>query len=112
MMSDDELKRIKTENEQRKEYRRDMAPGKWDYDSMGFIDNGHRPRQTRTAVLVRTRDWFDRIAMGEGIVDFSKTATLQIMGAGQYIAEVCSTTPETDIELLLAEVRRLRAAKT
>ena len=82
---------------------------------MGFVHNelGMRPAGTparrvlKAGLLIRDSDWFDAIDMDANL---GKTDSAVGINLGQYVALVLDHDIERDIDVLLAEVRRLRAA--
>jgi len=106
-LSDADLDSIERQNEARLVWRRGLTSGTWEYDSLGFIDTVNQPVRKRMGVLVRRREWFEGVDMDAKL----KRADNQAAFDGQYIAAVCTDNPEHDITRLIAEIRRLKAAR-
>ena len=64
-------------------------------------------RVLRAGLLVRSSDWFKAIDMDANL---GKTDSAVGIDLGQYVALTLEHDVESDIDVLLAEVRRLRAA--
>ena len=115
MLSEQQIGEIETRKRERQEYHRHIPTGPYCYDSMGFVHNelGMRPPDTprrrvlKAGILVRGSDWFDAIDMDANL---SKTDSAVGTDLGQYVALTLDHDVERDIDVLLAEVRRLRAA--
>ena len=115
MLSDEQIDKIEARHKERKEHHNHIPTGPYFYDSVGFVHNelfmrpaGTLARRVRKAgLLVRGSDWFKAIDMDAnlGEADFAVGADL-----GQYVALTLDHDVERDIDVLLAEVRRLRAA--
>ena len=80
---------------------------------MGFVHNELTKRLTdparrvlKAGLLVRGSDWFDAINMDANLGDTDSTVGADL---GQYVALTLDHDVERDIDVLLAEVRRLRA---
>ena len=78
---------------------------------MGFVYNEVRMRPGRrvqkAGLLVRSSDWFDAIDMDANLRKADAAVGVDL---GQYVALTLDHDVERDIDVLLAEVRRLRAA--
>ena len=115
MLSDEQIDEIEARHKERKEYHSHIPTGPYLYDSLGFVYNDvlERPAGTparrvlKAGLLVRSSDWFNTIDM-----DANLGKTDRAVGAdlGQYVALNLDHDVERDINVLLAEVRRLRAA--
>ena len=115
MLSADEIDKIEEKHQKRKEYHSHIPIGPYFYDSLGFVHNEvlMRPAGTparrilKAGLLVRSSDWFKAIDMDENL---EKTDLAVGDDLGQYVALTLDHDVERDIDVLLAEVRRLRAA--
>ena len=115
MLSDEQIDKIEERHKERKEYHGHIPTGPYFYDPMGFVHNevGMRPAGTparrvlRAGLLARSSDWFKAIDMDANL---SKTDSAVGSDLGQYVALTLDHDVESDIDVLLAEVRRLRAA--
>ena len=112
VLTDKQIDEIEARRTKRKAFHDLIPTGPYFYDSMGFVHNEirYRPegmpkrRVLRAGLLARSAEWFDDVDM-----DAKTTRADSEVGTslGQYVALVLSDV-ESDIELLLAEVRRLR----
>lgn len=107
-LSDEQLDAIEETNKQRRTLKEAASPGPWEYDSFGFVHQAQRvPISKRLGILVRPMTWFR--ALGHRIdEEFSQTKFIQAYYDADYIAQARTDGAEDDIDLLLAEVRRLR----
>ena len=119
MLTDKQIDEIEARRKKRMAFHDRIPTGPYFYDSMGFVSNEirNRPdgtpkrRVLRAGLLARSAEWFDGIDMDAKTAEAdSKVGT----SLGQYVALVLShdleSGVESDIEMLLAEVRRLRTA--
>ena len=114
-LSDEQLDDIETRRRERKAHHGDIPTGPYFYDSIGFVHNELAMRPTRTpkrrvlkaGLLIRGSDWFRAIDMDANLDKVDSTVGSHL---GQYVTLVLDHDVERDIDALLAEVRRLRAA--
>ena len=115
VLSDEQIDEIEARRKERKGHYNNIPTGPYFYDSMGFVHNelSMRPAGTparrvlKAGLLIRDSDWFDAIDMDANL---GKTDSAVGINLGQYVALVLDHDIERDIDVLLAEVRRLRAA--
>ena len=111
MLRDEQIDEIEKKHKERKEYHSHIPTGPYFYDSMGFVYNEVRMRPGRrvqkAGLLVRSSNWFDAIDMDANLRKADAAVGVDL---GQYVALTLDHDVERDIDVLLAEVRRLRAA--
>ena len=115
MLSDEQIDEVDARHKERKEYHSHIPTGPYFYDSMGFVHNevGMRPAGTparrvlKAGILMRGSDWFKAIDMDANLGKADSSVGVDL---GQYVALTLDHDVERDIDVLLAEVRRLRAA--
>ena len=115
MLNDKQIDEIEARHKERKEYHSHIPTGPYFYDSMGFVHNevGMRPAGTtarrvlKAGILMRGSDWFKAIDMDANL---GKADSAVGVDLGQYVALTLDHDVERDINVLLAEVRHLRAA--
>jgi hypothetical protein len=122
MLSDEQLADIEERQKERREYRSELPPGRWRYESFAFLENCSDfdmglfvGLADLVCILVRRRAWIDGLlkACGEDILDAGTVVRgdekdLQPALVGRYIVTLMDGSVENDINLLLDEVRRLR----
>ena len=114
MLSDEQIDEIEKKHKERSEYHSHIPTGPYFYDAMGYVHNEvhMRPagiparRVLKTGLLVRSSDWFKAIDMDANL---RKTDSAVGSDLGQYVALTLDHDVERDIDVLLAEVRLLRA---
>ena len=115
-LSKAELADIKERSNRRKDLRSRANRGNWYYDSFAFLDTTDVPLDRRDCVIVRSREWVDRLVEthGEGVLDDGITEGHhpdQPHHDAKYICAVLGEDVEADVERLLAEVERLRGTR-
>lgn len=62
---------IEARNDARRELKLDVSKGSWTYDSFAWIEANTRPYGERSRILVRRRDWFNRLMRkyGDALLD-------------------------------------------
>jgi hypothetical protein len=116
LLSKAELTEIEERNNRRKDLRSRANRGNWYYDSFAFLDTTDVPLDRRDCVIVRSREWVDKVieTHGEGILDDGITEgrhPFQPYHDAKYICAVLGDDVEADVERLLAEVERLRGTR-
>ncbi len=114
-LSSEELKKIESRNNKRKELRLEVSQGHWIYESFAFIEPDTGIPTERSCILVRRRSWFQNLLdkygsnfldVGSADGDFDKA--LQPAKDGFYIEAALNDPIEDDIDKLISEVHRLR----
>jgi hypothetical protein len=125
MLADDAFAAIRERHQIRKQYRDDLPPGAWLYDSFAFLENcSEMPggvivgKDDRVCILIRRRAWINALmsACSDEILDEATFARgddkdLQPAGVGLYIEKVMDGSVENDIAALLDEIVRLRGGQ-
>ena len=112
LVTDPELAKIEQRNAKRKELKNAASPGPWTYDSLGFVFQGEGvPAGNRLSVVVRPTQWFD--SLPGTLIDDGIPLRLvqQIYSDADYIANARNDEADSDIDVLLAELRRLRTQR-
>ena len=119
MLTDKQIEEIEARRKKRKAFHDRLPTGPYFYGSTGFVSNemGLRPdgapkrRVLSAGLLARSAKWFDGIDMDATTTEADSEVGTRLC---QYVALVLShdleSGVESDIEMLLSEVRRLRTA--
>ena len=114
-LTNEELNQLTARNRERKKLKAATTPGPWGYESFAYVCQPESPpRARRMGILVRPQQWFDDLQdrYGDDVLDRGRQVTrpwgLQPYKDALYIAKARSDVAEKDIDLLIAEVRRLQ----
>jgi len=116
-MDEKQLAGIVDRNKKRKELKNATTPGEWLYDSFAFVDTGEElPKAKQMGILVRPRTWFEKLfdEYGRSVLDRwtekrGGKGNLQPYHDARFIVEAHNDTVEDDVDVLVAEVKRLRS---
>jgi hypothetical protein len=109
-LSDLELSEIEKRNKQRKDLKHAASKGPWMYDSWAFVHQSEKiPKDRRFGILVRPMSWFDALGhrIDEGLPKDQEMVNQGYYDA-EYVAKARNDDSESDVDVLLLEVRRLR----